>query len=250
MSNELLLEGLKYFAFLCLAMPAYVMALFVFKYVYEKIMRKPWIFAAILIFLTSSLSQAEPRFCDVDVFKSLEISTNAPNTKRLHCYKIGKLTLCGLAVGGSDAHEVAGFSHASAGDHYCTWYLNQGNKDAEKMFNHEYMRGPYWGWLPFNGVVSSYRKRLDAHWGNMVQCARLNGYVAMGCDGQRHRGPSVFAAFLSLAGCSPASSEKIASAIWGRNGVPKFTRKDIAGIGFDVGNENPHLRNQLMEVMQ
>lgn len=245
-STEIALSFLKYLAFLCLAMPAYILVI----YLWEKWRNRPWMWVILLSLSCSLSAQASPKFCDLEAFKALEVSTNAPKAKRLHCYKVGKLKLCGVAVGGSDANELASMSPADSLNGYCTWYLNKGNKQAELIFNQEYMRGPYWGWLPFNGVVSSYRERLAGHWGNMVECARSTGYVAMGCDGQRHRGPSVFAAFLSLAGCSPSESEKIASNIWGLNGVPKFTRKDIAAIGFDVGNANPDLRKQLLEVMQ
>lgn len=203
-----------------------------------------------LVFVLNAQA-AEPVFCSTEYFKAHERVTNAPRTKRLHSYQIGKLELNGLAVGGSDAVEVAAFAKAPASKKHCTWYLNQGNKLAEQIFHHEYMRGPYWGWLPWEHkkVVKSYSERMEKHWEPMVQCAVEQNYLAMGCDGHKHRGPSVFAAFLSLAGCNPKTATKIANDIWALNGVPNRTRKAIAELGWNLGNQKPELRAQLQKVM-
>lgn len=196
---------------------------------------------------------AEPVWCSTKYFKSHELPTNAPNSKRLRAFRIGKLELSGLAIGGSLASEVASLSRAPASRKHCTWYLNKGNKEAEQVFFHEYMRGPYWAWVDWlfeiTGVVSSYEKRLAKHWEPMVKCAEDYGYVAMGCDGHRHRGPSVFASFLSLSGCDPDTSTDIANYLWKLNGVPDFARERIAKIGFDLGNKQPDLRKRLQAVM-
>lgn len=221
---------------------------------HDKILIIFGIFVFLLGLLTARIARADqPVWCSVDYFKSHEVKTNAPNTKRLRAFQVGKLYLAGAAIGGSDAVEVASLSKAPASAKHCTWYLNKGNKEAEKIFHHEYMRGPYWGWLDFlfnvTGVVKSYEKRLENHWEPMVSCAESYGYLAMGCDGHRHRGPSVFASFLSLSGCVPDTATDIANYLWRLNGVPDFTREKIAKIGWKLGNEKPELRKRLQEVM-
>lgn len=198
---------------------------------------------------------AQPKWCSVDYFKQHELKTNAPNSKRLRSFKIGKLELTGVALGGgTDASEVAKLSPAPASAKHCTWYLNKGNKDSEKFFHHEYMRGPYWGWVDWlvdiTGVVKSYEARLERHWEPMVSCAENYSYIAMGCNGHRHRGPSVFASLLGLSGCDPDTSTDIANYLWGLNGVPDHTRERIAKIGYKLGNEKPELRKRLQEVMK
>jgi hypothetical protein len=50
----------------------------------------------------------------------------------------------------------------------------------------------------------------------------------MGCDGQKHRGPGVFAALLAYSGCMPDHAAAIAYQVWGLNGVPWQTRQAIA----------------------
>ncbi len=210
-----------------------------------------------------------PVWNSVEYFKKHELKTNAPKTKRLRSFQIGGLELVGCAVGASDAYEIAAFSKAPLERKYGTWYLNKGNKVAERIFNHEYMAGPYFGWLPWfpvkslpnwvpliggevlghKRIVKAYKKRMEKHWEEMVKCAEDFGYVAMGCDGHRHRGPSVFAAFLALSGCDPDTATDIANELWGLNGVPDFTREAIAKIGWDLGNQNPELRARLQKVM-
>ena len=209
----------------------------------------------LFVMMATVASASQPEWCSVEYFKSHELPTNAPNTKRLRSFKIGKLELSGLALGNdTNANEVRTLAPLhSKYSKYCTWYLNKGNKDSEKFFHHEYMRGPYWGWLDWlvdiTGVVKSYEKRLERHWEPMVSCAEQYGYVAMGCNGHRHRGPSVFASLLGLSGCDPDTATDIANYLWSLNGVPDHTRERIAKIGYQLGNEKPELRRRLQKVM-
>jgi hypothetical protein len=212
------------------------------------------LFSFFLIFASKSL--AEPSYCTTQYFRSAELPYfTQGQIKRAHVYKIGSLKLVGLAVGGSDANAVAAlskeFSKSTATNKYCTWYLNQGNKPAEQLFNHEYLPGPYWVWpiRTRSGIANDYQRLLSKHIDQMVLCAEKENYLALGCDGQKHRGPSAFAYLLSVSGCSSESSMKIANEIWGTNHVPKKTRQAIAQKGFEHGEANPALRARLQKVM-
>lgn len=222
------------------------------------------IFVILLIGLLTFIANAnaaEPSYCSVKAFKKLEVATSS-KTKRLRAFQVGDALIQGLAVGGSDAKETAKLAPVS-----CIWYFNEGNKEAEQLFNHEYFPGPYFGWIPLNGklpkwlpllggeltgskrIADDYEQKLNKHADKMVQCIERGHWVG-GCDGQRHRGPSVFAWLLALSGCSPDHAEEIASELWGRNGVPEFSREEIAERGWKLGNERPELRKRLQEVLQ
>jgi hypothetical protein len=83
----------------------------------------------------------------------------------------------------------------------------------------------------------------------MVECAVDQGYLAVGCDGMKHRGPSVFAMFLAYSGCEAKNAAKIANKIWGLDTVPENTRLGIAKAGYELGNANPAARKALQTVM-
>jgi hypothetical protein len=194
----------------------------------------------------------EPRFCDPNHFSEYERGNNIAQLKRVHVYQLGQLTLVGLAVGGSDYRYVQSLAkqYNVTDNKSCTWYLNQGNPDASVAFNHYNMPAPYFA---NPSIALKYEKILktvfDQAPNNMLECARKYHYVAMGCDGQMHRGPSVFAMYLSYAGCSAQHSMEIANKVWGANFVPKETRKAIAAVGGKFGDENPAGRAELQAIM-
>jgi hypothetical protein len=128
---------------------------------------------------------------------------------------------------------------------YCTWYFNSGDHDfdsldAKTLFHHLPVKhNPiyYWSTKPFEKI----RDALP----QMVETAEKYGYLAMGCDGNKHRGPSVFAMFLCLAGVAPREATKIANEFFGCNFVLPFVRRRIASLGYELGNQNPELRTRL-----
>lgn len=196
---------------------------------------------------------SEPSFCQPTTFFSKEISSSGNGLRRLHLFKIGKMNLAGLAVGGSNPTSVKALAskHSTAGgnDRYCTWYFNDGNTDAKRSFVWKYVSKPV---TDPQQIVEEYESVLgssfDQESTNFVQCAENFNYIAMGCDGMMHRGPTVFAMLLAFTGCTPEHSTEIADKLWGLNGVPLETRLAVAKKGFEIGNAHSESRAKLVQL--
>jgi hypothetical protein len=204
----------------------------------------------------NAANATQPAFCEPSNFKKFEVQYNAKQKpQNLHVYKIGGLTLAGLAVGHSQVSDVVAlaqtFSSAGASENYCTWYLNDGNKDAQKAFVWNYVPRPTGS--NYQDMGSIYLKALgddfDQNNISFLSCALSHGYIAMGCDGMRHRGPSVFAMLLAYAGCSPEHAAQIATEIWGSNGIKLQMRTELARLAADIGAANPELVQRLQLLM-
>lgn len=132
---------------------------------------------------------------------------------------------------------------------YCTWYFNSGDVDGDNLNARELFHwlpvkdNPIWHWS-----VEEFLPIRDAL-PEMVAAAEKWGYLAFGCDGNKHRGPSVFAMLLCLAGCSPKEATKVANKLYGANFVLPFVRARIAKLGWDLGNSQPELRSRLRILM-
>lgn len=201
-----------------------------------------------------TIAQAEPAYCQVENFKKLERGNNVGYLDRVHVYQLGQLTLAGLGVGNSDARYVqtlaAQYNVKPSQDKSCVFYFNNGNDQAAAVFNHQYVTSPI---LKGTGVASKYEEviapLLDQTATSMLGCAEKENFIAMGCDGMRHRGPSVFAMFLAYSGCTPEHATEIVNAVWGTNHVPTKTRTAIAQKGWESGNRNPAGRARLQRLM-
>ena len=202
-----------------------------------------------------SMSEAsEPAYCQLANFQKLERGNNVPQLERAHVYQIGKLTLAGLAVGDSDYRYVQSlakqYGHYAPAEKSCVFYFNNGNKVAEAAFTHQYAPFPFWASpaiaIKYDAVITPLIDRTEV---SMANCAEDHHFVAMGCDGMRHRGPSVFAMFLAYSGCSAEHATEIANAVWGTNHVPTKTRTAIAQKGADEGDRNPAGRARLQALM-
>jgi len=192
-------------------------------------------------------SQEEPAFCKPEHFSHYEIRSPGEQPKRLRLFSIGKVVLAGMAVGDSELDDVEDlayqYSNATAAEGRCTWYLGKYNSEARKAFNNRPLPIPH-GLL---GTDAFFARKFDKTMSSsfhddptsFLSCAREEGYIGVGCEGQRHRGPSVFAMILSYAGCSPESSTKIVNSIWGTNGVRPSTRRAIARKAQLFAQENP-----------
>ncbi|MES3038614.1 MAG: hypothetical protein V4736_11975 [Bdellovibrionota bacterium] len=197
--------------------------------------------------------QSQPSFCDPDTFMSLERKGEMQGLKREHVYQVGDLTLVGLAVGDSDvtAVQTLALQHGSfqPDEKSCTWYMNDGNSSAAAAFNYQPMAFP----LAPNPASDQFEAKIgplmDQTATSFLSCARQHNYVAMGCDGMKHRGPSAFGMFLSFVGCSPENSTAIVNRIWGQNGVLISTRLEIAKRGYKLGTERIHSRLALQQIM-
>ncbi|HVK61420.1 MAG TPA: hypothetical protein VM432_07715, partial [Bdellovibrionales bacterium] len=179
-----------------------------------------------------------------------------PGIENHHIFRIGKLTLVGLAVGNSRFNSVEQLAterglNLSRSERSCTWYMNDGNRDARANFVWRYVERPS---SNAEKTVAEYESVLQASIDqeavNWVSCAEDHGYLAMGCDGMRHRGPTVFAMFLAFAGCNPENSVKIANSFWGLNGVSEKSRLAVAKKGYELGEQRPLSRKRLQAIMQ
>lgn len=206
---------------------------------------KQLVLFAILFSLSSHAVEVEPAYCNPATFSKYEINYPGNKPKRIHAYKIGRVVLAGMAVGGSDATDVANvsleYSNATPETKYCTWYYNDGNSAAEKMFT--------WKDLPkptgsnYTEMADKFEALMGSHFDadavNYVSCAVEHGYVAVGCNGQMHRGPSVFAMILAYGGCTPQHATEIVNALWGNNGIKTEMRIALATRASEFAAANP-----------
>lgn len=197
---------------------------------------------------------AEPAYCDPENFFQKEIETQA-GIWRHHTFKFGNVILLGGAIGYSNPFKVTGFaeenSTVSGAEKYCTWYYNEGNDFASTLFNHFYVSNPQ------NVTVvtgpQEYREVLKDQFAksntNFLSCLESHKYLAMGCNGQMHRGPTVFGMLLSFSGCSSKNSLTIVNKLWGKNGVKPEVRQAIIEEGYKLGNEDPQARLRMQKVL-
>lgn len=176
---------------------------------------------------------------------------------RLFCFP--GFTLLGIGVGSSSDLRVQRFCRENSrvnlieepfhDGKFNTWYFNSGDRDGDRLdakalfhyFPVEDNPIYSWGRGPFRPIVAQFPL--------MIETAEKYGYLAFGCDGNKHRGPTVFAAFLCLAGASPKEATRMANEIFGSNFVLPFVRRRIAKLGWVLGNEQPELRLRLRRLM-
>lgn len=131
-------------------------------------------------------------------------------------------------------------------DKFATWYYNNANPEAAEAFHGECN-------IPDNPITyhrtDQFQKIAVPTLGHMVNDAEEWSYLAFGCDGNKHRGPSIFAMWLCLEGTSPKEATKIANELFGKNWVLPFVRQRIAKLGWDYGNQYPGLRERVKTLM-
>lgn len=218
-------------------------------------------FLALSLFVTSASANyfTEPKFCQLDNFFSLEQREHRDGLVRDRLYQIGGLTLTGLAVGKSSVESMKDLALTQTKatsfreeEKFCTFYLNKGKKEQEEEFNHTYLAKPYFVKNHSKlqrKYATAMRPLLEGNGTNLVSCAKDHGYIAMGCNGQKHRGPTAVAMLLAYAGCSPNNAVNIVNSIWGRNFVLFSTRWKLAKMAYDWGSANPKNREVLQSVM-
>ena len=205
-----------------------------------------------------ALDKGEPAFCDPSTFFSLEKKADREGLLKDRMYQIGGLTLTGLAVGHSNPEKVAGLAMTTtkgdfrADEKYCTFYLNKGESAQEEMFNHHYLAAPY-AKFRHKKLKRQYTKALlpvfEGNGTTFLSCAKDHGYIAMGCNGQKHRGPTAVAMLLAYAGCNPNNAVNIVNSVWGKNMVRFATRWKLAKMAYGWGSANPKNRAQLQSIM-
>jgi hypothetical protein len=168
-------------------------------------------------------------------------------------FRFKNFKLLSAAIGTSaDERIIQSCRENSDGDDgfFNTWYFNSGDMDfdtidAKKIFHWWPVKhNPIWNWSPkpFEPI------RDQLAW--MISTAEEHGYLAMGCDGNKHRGPSVFAMFLSLAGYEPKIATDIANHFFGSNFVMHWVRARIARLGWELGNQRPDLRLRAAKLLE
>jgi hypothetical protein len=191
-------------------------------------------------------AQAEPSYCRPDRFFAKEIpNASGATVKRLRLFQLGEVTVAGLAVGESPVSETRNlarhFSSVSSSEKFCTWYLHEDNPEAAREFNQHYLALPIF--YPPEMVADKYQKELGSSFAldpiSFLSCAENFHYIALGCDGMQHRGPTAFAMLLSYSGCRPEHSVEIANDLWGVNFVPVPNRIAVARRGLKLGRANP-----------
>jgi len=234
--------------------------------------RSPWVLgiSAVVILAVAALAPAgcaagrnsgkladgEPPYCLPAAFHDREIPVTAEDgagLSRLRAYRLGKVLLAGLAVGESEQPKVRALAqrHSSAAgpERFCTWYVNRGNPEAASTFVFRYVPNP--GSLGEEAAATYLEalrgSLLDGEEG-FLDCAADHGYIAVGCDGMKHRGPTVFGMVLGFSGCEPEHALEIVDDIWGLNGVPADTRLAIIRAAHELGRANPAESARLREL--
>jgi len=195
----------------------------------------------------------EPIYCNPTTFVTqLQVPIHSTgNLWRAHAFKLGDVVLVGVAVGYSDPEALMTLSKDTSTlstrttlqdlsqDRYCTWYLNRGRTEPEKYFNHDYVPAPYIVTKNFPGVLKDVDKHISPeldplNLGDMIQaykaslhdallgsgddsflyCAQKYHYVAMGCNSQKQRGPTVVGSLLAFTGCKPEHALTIVDSVW------------------------------------
>lgn len=212
------------------------------------------------IFIMSSAAFAtaseEPAYCNPQTFFSNEVKideTINKKLKRARMFKLGDVQLVGLAVGNSKNQQVIDLattqSTVEQNENFCTWFLNKGDSAAEASFNHYYMKDPKSLNTETGPVL--YREILKNQFANgspsFLSCLQNHKYLALGCKGQRHRGPTVVGMLLSYSGCSPQNAYTIVNTLWGLNGVKEATRLAIIAEGKKMGDEDPEARRRMQQ---
>jgi len=199
------------------------------------------------------LPTAEPAFCSPDVFLAHEVTeAGADGVQRLHSYRLGAVVLAGMAIGYSEASAVARLAAAhgaTSEERFCTWYVNDGNAEAERLFRHVYLPNP--AFLSPDKAANIFGTRLGPYFteerGSVWWCIEERGFVAVGCNGQKHRGPTAFGMLLASLGCSPEHAAEIVNHVWGLNVVPAASRLAAIRRAYDLGALQPALRSRLQQ---
>lgn len=206
-----------------------------------EVFMKAALFVLVLTALTTSTAvfAAAPEFCNLRSFEGREKPLSTTGLKRAHGYQLGQTLLIGLAVGASDNRKT----QAIAKGKECVWYFNDGNAEATRLFNWKDLPKPTGNQ---GRMVQVYTEALE--WmlnpssSPFWSCLEGKKTVVLGCDGMKHRGPTMVAGLLSFLGCEAQDSVAIVNRVWGSNGISTSMRKAIAQSAKQYGDENPDLR--------
>lgn len=207
--------------------------------------RIPFFFVIALLALGTAAHATTPDFCSLDQFQAKEKRINGSGLTRIHGYQLGSVLMMGLGVGDSSISSVSNLQSGKA----CTWYFNDGNSEATRVYNWRYLNKP-----SSASRVDQYRDEymgalqwfLDESASPFWGCIQNQKAIAMGCDGMKHRGPTFFAMVLSFLGCSADQSVAIVNDVWGTNGIPVSVRTALSQAALEYGDSHPALRQRAL----
>jgi hypothetical protein len=224
---------------------------------------------ASLTFHSWALAAEEPAFCSkleqtpqlVTPARSAAFKKLGRDGDRIRVYKFGKVTITGAPIGSFSKKdpknvtdlqtEFAPGGVATNRPKHCVWYVNEGSEHAEKEFNWLYVprpgeKGAREKYDELFTRMASQRTSSTAADTDLLSCVEA-GYLAIGCNGQRHRGPTAFAGFLAMAGCRPEKVALFVNRVWGLNGVKPQDRLARIQQAYEIGQkpENTELRTRL-----
>ncbi len=204
----------------------------------------------------------DPNFYQGEALRAHPERVTTPDSNsRVIRIQIGQVVLYGSPVGndssGKRSLAIAAKNNVGAEAKYCTFYVSGGNDKPGELFiqrsllnqdprtildrkingrpiTDEEVGSIYYGVVgkTFYQDNASGRPEYEP---SMLSCLRDYRFLNVGCDGMKHRGPTVFAMLLSFSGCAPWRSAVIANLLWDSNGVPFQVRYDAASTAWKQG---------------
>jgi hypothetical protein len=206
-------------------------------------MRNSTIWILLVLSLPGLKAFADAAYCDPSLFSKREVKyPNPPESlENLHIFKVGRVYLGALGIDAAKVSEIKDlvkfFSVPDEAKKSCFWYVNKGNKEAQRILNHFYLKNPKD--LKPDKAVKEYLKIIGPSFSerpaNFVACAESQSFVAVGCNAGLHRSPTVVGMILAYSGCSPESADQIINETWGLNDIKPEVRLSIIKGGYDFG---------------
>ena len=201
----------------------------------------------ILLLAIQAQAFASPSFCSLNNLLSKQVSYSSKGIDRSHIFKLGKITLAGLAVGTSDAAEVSSMANSFGGKNSCVWYLNKGNRNAQKRFSNYPLPYPSEK-ANLSGFEDFMEEMISS--GNFESCVKENHFLALGCNEMKHRGPTAMGMVLTFAGCSAQEASNIVNTLWGLNGVAESVRLEVINQGVEYRQRYPQIAKQFQGLLE
>src|SRR5262249_25578038 len=141
------------------------------------------------------LAPNEPPYCLLSGLRSREIAIDTNGLERAHAYRLGSVTVVGVGVGNSQGDALQSLATHTATSlapeqRSCTFYYNDGNDDASHAFVWRNLPKPTG--VDYASMTALYAQEIgdlfDTNTPSFVSCASDSRYLAMGCDGMKHRG--------------------------------------------------------------
>lgn len=198
----------------------------------------------------------DPPYCRIDNYKNAKSRhpradnpikmlkhVKKDGLHRLKVFEIGQVKLAGLAVGDSSKKDrgarvralsrelsQGGGSAAWESKKGCVYYTTEDIKEeVAGVFNEIGIHRPN------EAPVTEPLRLTEPHLPQMLSCLQEQRFLALGCNGERHRGPTEFGLMLSIAGCRPEQSLEIVKKFWG-SAISDEVRLGVYRTGYEFGS--------------